>query len=115
VDASFISLKILLPVFKNWLKDHGGQAVVLIKPQFEAGRKETARGKGVIKDPDIHQEVLEQILYFSLGEGFSVLNLARSPITGPKGNLEFLAHLVYPGKKTSDVQGLISTLDLEIS
>lgn len=96
VDASFISLKILLPVFKHWYGEKGGQAVVLVKPQFEAGRKEAARGKGVIKDPTIHRRVLKEMLMFSLAEDFEVLQLAVSPITGPKGNVEFLLYLAYP-------------------
>jgi len=112
VDASFISLKILLPVFKHWFGEQGGQAVVLIKPQFEAGRKETARGKGVIKDPEVHYLVLEEILYAALGEGFGVLGVASSPITGPKGNVEFLAHLAFPKSKPVDVETLIGELQL---
>lgn len=100
VDASFISLKILLPVFKHWYGEKGGQAVVLVKPQFEAGRKEASRGKGVIKDPAIHRRVLKDILTFALVEGFHVLALVTSPITGPKGNVEFLLYLAYPAANT---------------
>jgi 23S rRNA (cytidine1920-2'-O)/16S rRNA (cytidine1409-2'-O)-methyltransferase len=111
VDASFISLKILLPVFKHWFGEEGGQAVVLIKPQFEAGRKEVTRGKGVIKDPEIHRQVVEEVLYFAMGEGLGVLGLARSPITGPKGNIEFLAYLEYPAKQSADIEGLIKILE----
>ena len=107
VDASFISLKILMPVFKGWFGDAGGQAVVLVKPQFEAGRKEVARGKGVIKDSEVHRQVLEDILTFSQTEGFGVLGLVRSPITGPKGNVEFLAHLAYPGVANPEKEALI--------
>jgi len=109
VDASFISLKILLPVFKGWFGDAGGQAVLLVKPQFEAGRKQVTRGKGVIKDIEVHRQVLEDILGFSQAEGFGVLGLARSPITGPKGNVEFLAHLDYPGVANPDQEALILT------
>ncbi len=107
VDASFISLKLLLPVFKHWYGAKVGKAVVLVKPQFEAGRKQAARGKGVIKDPEIHRTVLEETLSFAVGEGFGILGLARSPITGPKGNIEFLAYLEYPGKQSADIGGLI--------
>jgi 23S rRNA (cytidine1920-2'-O)/16S rRNA (cytidine1409-2'-O)-methyltransferase len=99
VDASFISLKILLPVFKHWYGEQGGQAVVLVKPQFEAGRKEAARGKGVIRDPEVHRRVLEEILSFAAAEGFGVLGLALSPVAGPKGNIEFLAWLEFPGEE----------------
>lgn len=96
IDASFISLKILLPVVKGWF-DAGsiadGEVIALIKPQFEAGRKETARGKGVIRDPSVHQRVLADVLSFARQEGLSVCGLLRSPAPGPKGNIEFLAWL----------------------
>jgi 23S rRNA (cytidine1920-2'-O)/16S rRNA (cytidine1409-2'-O)-methyltransferase len=90
IDASFISLKILLPVVKSW---GGGDVIALVKPQFEAGRKETARNKGVILDPAVHRQVLEEVLAFAQNEGFGVRGLIRSPLTGPKGNVEFLAWL----------------------
>ena len=108
VDASFISLKILLPVVKGWfgpaatlkveMQNNGGkggtgQIIALIKPQFEAGRKETARNKGVIRDPEIHQAVLLEVLTFAQNEGFNIRGLMRSPLLGPKGNVEFLAWL----------------------
>jgi len=96
VDVSFISLKILFPVFKEWFGPQGGQAVVLVKPQFEAGRRLAAKGKGVIRDPEVHREVIEGVLGFAQMEGFGLLGLAASPITGPKGNVEFLAYLGYP-------------------
>jgi 23S rRNA (cytidine1920-2'-O)/16S rRNA (cytidine1409-2'-O)-methyltransferase len=71
----------------------GGDIIALIKPQFEAGRKETARNKGVIRDPEVHQTVLMDVLTFAQGQGFSLLGLIRSPLLGPKGNVEFLAWL----------------------
>ncbi|MBL7161322.1 MAG: TlyA family RNA methyltransferase [Anaerolineales bacterium] len=105
IDASFISLKILLPVVRGWfpltsnaLTDELGvrvlgEVVVLIKPQFEAGKKEAARGKGVIRDPEIHQRVLLDVLAFAEEKEYIVKGLARSPVLGPKGNVEFLAWL----------------------
>ena len=96
IDASFISLKILLPVVKKWL-GVDGDILALIKPQFEAGRKEVARGKGVVRDPEVHRQVLGDVLTFTLGEGYQIKGLARSPVLGPKGNVEFLAWLSYPG------------------
>jgi len=104
IDVSFISLKILFPVIKSWIsisdgsKGEGGMeniidVVVLIKPQFEAGRKEVARGKGVIRDPEIHRKVLVDTLEFAVEEGYSIKGLTRSPIIGPKGNVEFLGWL----------------------
>jgi 23S rRNA (cytidine1920-2'-O)/16S rRNA (cytidine1409-2'-O)-methyltransferase len=95
IDASFISLKILLPPLKGWLAG-GGEAVALIKPQFEAGRSEVSRGDGVIQDPEVHRQVLAQILTFAQEQGFEIRGLIRSPLKGPKGNIEFLVHLAYP-------------------
>ena len=95
IDASFISLKILLPVVKGWFSPSEATrgVVALIKPQFEAGRKEVARGKGVIRDPEIHRRVLVEVLSDSRLEGYSMKGLLRSPVPGPKGNIEFLAWL----------------------
>jgi 23S rRNA (cytidine1920-2'-O)/16S rRNA (cytidine1409-2'-O)-methyltransferase len=112
VDASFISLRTLLPVIKTWFTEHKSDVVALIKPQFEAGRTETARGSGVIRDPLIHRSVLEQILQFSQSEGFQVMGLIKSPLTGPKGNIEFLVHLAYPKESDSDIASMIDTLQL---
>ena len=75
--------------------------VALIKPQFEAGRKDVSRGDGVIRDTEIHRQVLLDVLTFAHGEGFGLKGLIRSPITGPKGNVEFLAWLsIDPGGET---------------
>ena len=92
MDASFISLKILLPVVRDWF-DGNGDVVALIKPQFEAGRKEVSKGKGVIRDPEIHRRVVREILDFTQAEGYGVKGLAKSPVLGPKGNVEFLVWL----------------------
>jgi 23S rRNA (cytidine1920-2'-O)/16S rRNA (cytidine1409-2'-O)-methyltransferase len=89
VDASFISLKTLLPTVKGWLKEDG-QLIALIKPQFEAGKAEVRKGKGVIRDENVHRRILEEILSFVEKHGFGVKGLIRSPILGPKGNIEFL-------------------------
>lgn len=97
VDASFISLRILLPVVRGWLEPQGGEVVALIKPQFEAGRAEVSRGDGVIQDPAIHRRVLLEILEFARDQGFAIRGLIRSPLKGPKGNIEFLVHLAFPG------------------
>jgi 23S rRNA (cytidine1920-2'-O)/16S rRNA (cytidine1409-2'-O)-methyltransferase len=96
IDASFISLKIFFPVIRNWFSPEGGEAVVLIKPQFEAGREDVARGEGVIRNPEVHRQVLQKVLQAALNEGFGIKGLIRSPLLGPKGNTEFLAHLQYP-------------------
>ncbi len=91
IDVSFISLKLLLPVARKLLKDNG-QAVCLIKPQFEAGREKVGK-KGVVRDPAVHIEVVTSIYNFCLENGYSVLNLDFSPIKGPEGNIEYLIHL----------------------
>lgn len=106
-DASFISLKTLLPVFSRWLlpsppsplpagegrRGEGENIITLIKPQFEAGRVEVARGRGVVRDPEIHRKVLVDILAFVQTQGFGIRGLIRSPLKGPEGNIEFLAWL----------------------
>jgi 23S rRNA (cytidine1920-2'-O)/16S rRNA (cytidine1409-2'-O)-methyltransferase len=95
IDASFISLKILLPVVKKWEK--GAQGIVaLIKPQFEAGKKDVSRGDGVIRDPEIHRQVLNDVLSYAKQERFGIHGLIKSPLLGPKGNAEFLVWLKEP-------------------
>ncbi|MEX1248573.1 MAG: TlyA family RNA methyltransferase [Anaerolineales bacterium] len=88
IDASFISLKTLLPVVHKWLAARG-QIIALIKPQFEAGKAEAGRGKGVIRDEHIHRRVLAEVMEATAQQGFGVAGLMRSPILGPKGNVEF--------------------------
>lgn len=107
VDASFISLKILLPVCSTWFAAQGGEMVALIKPQFEAGRSVVARGKGVVRDPSVHRQVLKEVLSAAVREGYGAAGLIRSPLQGPKGNTEFLAHLVYPNQEAGDLDALI--------
>lgn len=95
-DVSFISLRLVLPAIKNHLSPDG-QAIVLIKPQFEAGRAAVGR-TGVIRDPKIHLAVLrETVIQFSLN-GFVLAGLEPSPIRGGDGNIEFLAWLRQTGE-----------------
>jgi len=113
VDASFISLKLLLPTVKNWLKQKAF-IIPLIKPQFEAGKKAVGKG-GVVRDHAVHQHVLNQILTFAVEEGFHINNLTRSPIKGPAGNIEFLALLEWDTESATvidNVEDLISSLQL---
>lgn len=91
VDVSFISLKIILPVLYALLKD-GGTAVCLIKPQFEAGRDKVGK-KGVVRESEVHEEVVRTITDFAFQTGFSVLALDFSPIKGPEGNIEYLMYI----------------------
>lgn len=93
VDASFISLKILLPAIQDWLTADDPHIIALIKPQFEAGKREVARGGGVVRDPDVHRQVLLDVLGYAQEIGFGTRGLIRSPLLGPKGNVEFLAWL----------------------
>jgi 23S rRNA (cytidine1920-2'-O)/16S rRNA (cytidine1409-2'-O)-methyltransferase len=98
IDAAFISLKLLLPVARNWLIPQG-EIVALIKPQFEAGRGQVGKG-GIVKDPAIHQQVLEDILGWATANNLPVAGLIRSPIKGAEGNVEFLVRL-QPGAPAS--------------
>jgi 23S rRNA (cytidine1920-2'-O)/16S rRNA (cytidine1409-2'-O)-methyltransferase len=107
VDASFISVKILLTVIKRWYGRRGGAAILLVKPQFEAGKNEVDRGEGVIRDAEVHRRVLSEVLDHSQAEGFGVRGMIRSPLLGPKGNVEFLVNLVYPGQERDDLPDLI--------
>ena len=91
IDVSFISLRIVLPVIKTFLKPTG-QVLCLIKPQFEAGKEKVGK-KGVVRDPATHQEVLDGFVQLTKQTGFHILGLTYSPVKGPEGNIEFLAHL----------------------
>ncbi len=117
VDASFISLKILLPVIRGWFfpvssgqepktEEHRSEVVALVKPQFEAGRKDVARGEGVIRDPQVHRQVLLEVATFARSEGFGVRGLVRSPLLGPKGNAEFLMWLVL-AEESAEIPSLV--------
>lgn len=100
IDVSFISLKIVLPVIKTFLKQ-SGQVVCLIKPQFEAGKEKVGK-KGVVREPETHKEVLDNFVLLTQELDFKILGLTFSPVKGPEGNIEFLAHLTL-----ADVQGIM--------
>ena len=91
IDVSFISLRIVLPVIKTFLKPTG-QVLCLIKPQFEAGKEKVGK-KGVVREPETHKEVLDDFVTLATEQGFRILGLTFSPVKGPEGNIEFLAHL----------------------
>lgn len=91
IDVSFISLSLILPALHNVLSDQG-QVIALIKPQFEAGREQIGK-KGIVKDKQIHEKVIQKVMDFASGYGFTVKGLDFSPIQGGHGNIEFLAHL----------------------
>ncbi len=121
VDASFISLRILLPVVKKWLpsppsplpmgegRRGEGNIIALIKPQFEAGKKDVSRGDGVIRDPEIHRQVLIDVLTYAQGDSFAIQGLIKSPLLGPKGNAEFLVWLDF-GSTTESVGQLVENV-----
>ncbi|BBH21102.1 TlyA family rRNA (cytidine-2'-O)-methyltransferase [Paenibacillus baekrokdamisoli] len=90
IDVSFISLKLILPTLGTLLSA-GAEVVALIKPQFEAGRDKVGKS-GVIRDHAVHREVLNTVLTFAAEQGYELLHLTFSPITGGEGNIEFLAH-----------------------
>jgi 23S rRNA (cytidine1920-2'-O)/16S rRNA (cytidine1409-2'-O)-methyltransferase len=91
IDVSFISLALIFPVAAHLLRA-GGQCVPLIKPQFEVGKGEVGKG-GVVRDHYVHARILHSVLDDAREYGFGVLGLTQSPLTGPAGNIEFLAHL----------------------
>lgn len=94
IDASFISLKILLPVIARWLATRA-DIIALVKPQFEAGKGEVGKG-GVVRSADTHRRVLLDVTDFARQSGFAVRGLTISPLKGPAGNIEFLAWLAWP-------------------
>lgn len=96
VDVSFISLKIVLPVIKTFLKSTG-QVLCLIKPQFEAGKDKVGK-KGVVREPETHKEVLDNFVALANELEFKILGLTFSPVKGPEGNIEFLGHLTLADK-----------------
>lgn len=96
IDVSFISLKIVLPAIKALLKPTG-QVLCLIKPQFEAGKEKVGK-KGVVREPEIHKEVLDSFVETAGELGFTILGLTFSPVKGPEGNIEFLGHLTLDDK-----------------
>ncbi len=91
IDVSFISLSLVLPIAKSFLKDNG-QIVALIKPQFEAGKGLVGKN-GVVRDPSIHKDVIMKILDLCKDEDLIVSGLSFSPVKGPKGNIEFLLYM----------------------
>lgn len=105
VDVSFISLtKILIPA-RNLLKENG-RMVCLIKPQFEAGREKVGK-KGVVREPEIHEEVIRKIITYADMIGFEVKYLTFSPIKGPEGNIEYLVYL----EKKEHIEEAVLTLE----
>lgn len=107
IDVSFISLRLILPPLLACLAD-GGEVAALIKPQFEAGRSQVGKN-GVVRDAAVHAAVCGEIIRFAQSTGYGVAGLSFSPITGPKGNIEFLLHL----QKTDAPEQVVSAEAVE--
>ncbi len=112
MDVSFISIRLLLNVIRGWLTS-GGQGVILVKPQFEAGRGDVGKG-GVVRDPETHRRVLESVIADAQSVGFHVFGLLPSPILGPAGNIEFLLWLsMLPSDKIVGLPSLVERVVAE--
>lgn len=98
IDVSFISLRLILPVLKNILEPNS-EIVALIKPQFEAERGQVGK-KGIIRDKQIHESVVKNIICFAINEGYDFYDVTYSPIKGGEGNIEYLVHLGWNGNAT---------------
>ncbi len=115
-DLSFISLRVVLPALVGLLDaDPGSELVLLVKPQFEAGRREASRGKGVVRAPEVWRRVLDEVVAAGEESGAVMMGVMVSPITGADGNVEFLVHLRRPGAPDapghdSDRVGLLATV-----
>lgn len=109
IDVSFISLKLILPPLKELLAPPG-RVVALVKPQFEAGREKVPK-TGVVKEPQVHREVLQQVLEFAAETGFAIEGLTYSPIKGGEGNIEFLAYLSLSGTQQLAASELHNLID----
>jgi 23S rRNA (cytidine1920-2'-O)/16S rRNA (cytidine1409-2'-O)-methyltransferase len=111
IDVSFISLSLILPVVVDWLEP-SGQVVALIKPQFEAGRRDVGKG-GVVRDPEVHRAVLENVLGVAPGLGLGLRGLIPSPLRGPAGNIEFLGWWGLGAKSLDAEEAIASCLSQE--
>lgn len=118
IDVSFISVSKVFPVIKNFLQEDG-KVVSLIKPQFEAGKNKVGK-KGVVKDPQVHREVLLNCITCAENEGFNISGITYSHIKGPEGNIEFFLYLRKRGESLPDIAELVSAVveqahkDLEV-
>jgi 23S rRNA (cytidine1920-2'-O)/16S rRNA (cytidine1409-2'-O)-methyltransferase len=111
-DLSFISLRAVLPSLLGQAAP-GATTVVLVKPQFEAGRREVSRGRGVVRDPVVWRHVLASVQQAVDAQGAAIMGAMASPLTGADGNVEFLLHLVVPGSG-SPPMGPVEVIDLDL-
>lgn len=114
MDVSFISVRLILPSLFPLLNDHA-KGVILVKPQFEAGKGKVGKN-GVVRDPLIHKEVLTEISAFLINNNYAIIGLDYSPIKGPKGNIEYLAYVEKNGESiTFDIESLVSDSHIELN
>lgn len=107
MDVSFISVRTVLPAVRTCVRE-GAHLAVLVKPQFEARREQVGKG-GIVRDPQVHREVLLGVIAAVPGMGFAPLGLAVSPIRGAEGNVEFLLHLRAGAAEPFDAEGAVET------
>lgn len=112
IDVSFISLKLILPVLKTILKEQG-EVICLVKPQFEAGREFVGKN-GIIRDKEVHDMVLSQLLSFMQETGYEIRGVNYSPIRGGEGNIEFLVYLINSKNPNKKSESSIKELSQEI-
>lgn len=105
IDVAFISLEKILPAIFNLVAPRG-EIVALVKPQFEAGREAVGKG-GVVRDPEIHRQVVVRLARWVVLRGWHVRGVTASPLRGPKGNREFFLHLANHGRTTTDLESMI--------
>lgn len=111
IDVSFISLKLIFAALKDILSS-GNEIIALIKPQFEAGKEDVGK-KGIIKDPNVHIRVIENVINYGKHNGFTIQNISYSPITGGEGNIEFLAYFTVGGISQSiDIKSIVEQAHL---
>ena len=108
IDVSFISLKLVFPVAANLLNEDGG-IVCLVKPQFEAGREQVGK-KGIIRDVQVHREVLQNVIQYAENNNLYPHGLTFSPVTGAKGNIEYLLYLKKIKSDSFDATDMIDTI-----
>ena len=113
-DLSFISLTTVAPVLAGPLARPGADLVVLVKPQFEAGRAEVSRGRGVVRDPEVWRRALERVASALGAAGAAIMGAMASPLTGPAGNVEFLVHgVTASGPATADAVAAMLSVALD--
>lgn len=108
IDVSFISLKLVFPVAAKLLEQTGGSLVCLVKPQFEAGREQVGK-KGIVRDRKVHEEVIRNVIGYANENGLVPLGLTYSPVTGAKGNIEYLLYL---SKSPSETEAAVAESDI---